>query len=147
MAAIPVGPARPRRTLAFVNQWSMFTGQPSLDAAWELLKFIARPDGQRYWPIGRGTLPALRTLAPVWVDRQREPLGVGAAELQVPVQGVEVQHGSADSFCVNWGELRDAVDAPVTDVLAGKVTARQGIDAVAPAADAAIQRSLPPGRR
>jgi multiple sugar transport system substrate-binding protein len=147
MAAIPVGPAKPRRTLAFVNQWSMFTGQPSLDAAWELLKFMVGPDGQRFWPIGRGTLPALRTLAPVWVDSRRERLGVSAAELQVPVQGVEVQHGSADSFCINWGELWDTLNAPVTDILAGKVTAKQGIEAVTPAAEAVIQRSLPAGRR
>ena len=143
MAAIPIGAAKPRRTLIWADYWTFFTGQKSLDATWELVKFMLGPDGQKFYPIGTGSMSGLKSLAGYWADSKQKDLGLSADELKVPIQGVDVQHVSADNFTINWPDLWDAIKDTVADVLAGKVPAKQGFTGAAGAADAAIQKSLP----
>jgi ABC-type glycerol-3-phosphate transport system substrate-binding protein len=143
MAAIPVGASRPRRTLIWADYWTFFTGQQSRDATWELVKFMVGPDGQKHYPIGTGAMSGLKSLAGYWTETKQKELGIGADELKVAAQGVDVQHVSADNFTINWPELWDAIKDAVAGVLAGQVPAKQGLGEVAPAAEAAIQRSLP----
>ncbi len=143
MAAIPVGLSRPRRTLIWADYWCFFTGQKSVDATWELVKFMLGQDGQKFYPIGTGSMSGLKSLAGYWSELKQKELGIGADELKVAAQGVEVEHVSADNFTINWPELWDALKDTVADVLANKVPAKQALTGVAPAAEAAIQRSLP----
>jgi multiple sugar transport system substrate-binding protein len=143
MAAIPIGPGRPRRTLMWSDYWSFFAGQKSPDAAWELLKFMLGADAQKLFQVGIGSMSGLKSLAAYWTETNQNGFGVSAEELKVAEQGVEVAHVSADNFTVNWPDLWEALKGPVDQVLSGSVPARQALTEVTPAADAVIKATVP----
>ena len=51
VCAIPFPVDRPRWNYMYLDPWAIITPQEYLDAAWELLKFAASREGQKFYPI------------------------------------------------------------------------------------------------
>ena len=57
---IPYPVGRPRWNYSYIDPWAIITPQSYPDAAWELLKFAASVEGQKFYPIEALSYPAPR---------------------------------------------------------------------------------------
>jgi multiple sugar transport system substrate-binding protein len=141
IAAVPLPPAKPRRTLIWVDHWTFFHGVPNPDAAWQLLKFMETPDAQVIYPLQSGPVPSLKSLAGDWIKLRQDSNNQKADVLRVALNAVPVSHVSADNYTVNWPDLDQVLKQPMSDVLAGKTDAQAAIQSLAAAAKEAIRQS------
>jgi len=141
VAAVPLPPIKPRRTLIWVGNYGFFQGVKNRDAAWQLLKYVETPEAQVIYPLQSGPVPSLKSLAGDWIKLRQQSNKQTADVLQVAIDAIPVSHISADNYTVNWTDLDKVVSKPMGDVLTGKQDAQTAIQSLTAAAQEAIKLS------
>jgi multiple sugar transport system substrate-binding protein len=125
------------------DSWSMFKDTPNQDGSWELLKYMASPDGERGVAIASGRLGARKSLGDEWMTQWKTKVPKQADQLGVVVGAQAFDWPTPDNFSVNFSPVNDKVQSPIIQkTLLGQGTAADNIKAAQADADAAIADSL-----
>jgi multiple sugar transport system substrate-binding protein len=146
-APVPWPGRRPRRQTMNADQWVILRGQPSRDAAWELLKHMAAPAAQRLYAVDLGRLAARRSLAEAWVRAQREASGLAEGDLRIAVDAVGLSRIRPLHAVVHHERLvTEAIGPERARLFRNETSVGAALDAIVPPALAIVRETAPPRR-
>ncbi len=122
VAMFPKGPAGKRGFFVGGSGYGILSSSKSKKAAWELVKYISGPEGEKKMSASGLIVPALRSVAnsPVFLDGQL-PLNKKALLKMV-------SYGVLQTRAKNWREISDGVILPTFDrVWAGTQSAQEAV--------------------
>lgn len=144
VAPAPFPPNGEKRHLhVWIDFWSMVKGVKNLEGAWKFLKFMVSPEAQKIYPIEYGPQSSLLSLAPVWLDLQKQKLPkLSEAELKVMTEAPKYEQIDPENWTVNFSVINSQALQPALDkVWLGELTAEESIAEATPKIEELIEET------
>jgi len=124
----------PRLNFMYLDHYASIAPQTHGDAAWNLLKQLTDPEGQKGYPIGTsGWIAPRKSLADFWVQQAVESSGQTEENVRVAVDGLPHMTPSPGHVTVEWGQYWDKAFKPSLDkFLLGQMDAKSAVAEMQP---------------
>jgi len=143
----PIAPNSPikRKLVLYPDQWVFFKETPNQDQAWELMKYVAGPQGAVpyiFGANGKKGIPGRRSIAEKWKELVRTEAKLPEKSVQALIDAVKYSQVSASHAIPRFAEVSAKVIVPtLTDLWAGKITAREAVQIMEPKINAFLQEA------
>lgn len=144
-AAVPWPNEIPRWNYLYPDQYAIIKGQEHPEAAWELLKDLASPEGEKLHPIeSHLAVGPRKSVADYFVELATKTSGQPEEEVLTAIDGMKYMSTAPGHATVEWQQFWDKAFKPSIDkVLLGDITAAEAVQEMEPIFNKIVEETTP----